>query len=391
MLRRLLKLLWLCSAFVVLPSYAGDDDDGLAYASGSCGSSWVYFGTRATGTGTGIFAARLDSSGHLTPVGIVSDINRATWLIAHPTLPVLYAASDPGGTAPSTIYSLAVDRETGALTTKNSALSGGIGATHMAVDEDLKSLFVAHFGSGQVSWMSTLRDGSVGALLSVQQQYGTGPNPRQTAPHAHGVVVDPTKRFLVANDFGADRIFAYRIDTKADQLVPAATPFTSVTAGSGPRHSVFHPYGNYMFVVSELASSVSSYRWDAWSGTLKLVQTAAMGDPTYTGTKSASQIQISRDGRFLYAANRGSNSMEVYSINIFTGTLQLIQVIPCPGVTPWDFALDPSGRWLLVAMNASNSIAEFAVDFLTGKLTATTETLSLPLPSNVTFMRADSH
>src|SRR5436309_1190891 len=98
MLRRLIKLIWLCSAFAVFPAHADEDADSLAYASGGCGGSWVYFGTRATGTGTGIVAARLDASGHLTPVGLVSDINRATWLTAHPTLPILYAASDPGGT-----------------------------------------------------------------------------------------------------------------------------------------------------------------------------------------------------------------------------------------------------------------------------------------------------
>jgi 6-phosphogluconolactonase len=146
-----------------------------------------------------------------------------------------------------------------------------------------------------------------------------------------------------------------------------------------------------MFIVSELASSVSSFRWDAWSGTLKPVQTLALDDPSYTGAKSASQIQISSDGRFVYAANRGINSMQVYSVNLFTGTLQLVQVIPAGGLTPWDFALDPTGRWLVVANNASNSIAVFGVDRITGKLTATTETLSLPQPSNVTFVRADNH
>ena len=378
MLRRLVKLIWLCCAFAVLPAHADD------------GGSWVYFGTRATGAGTGIVAASLDSSGHLTPVGVVSDINRATWLIPHPTLPILYAASDPGTTTPSTVFSLAVDRTTGALTVKNSALSGGIGATHMAVDDCLQSLFVAHFGSGQVSWMSILPDGSMGTLLSVQQQYGTGPNPRQTSPHAHGVAVDPTKRFLIANDFGADRIFTYRLDTVADQLVPTTPPYWSAPAGSGPRHPLFHPYAPYLYVVSELAASVTSFRWDPWTATLSPVQTVAMGAPTYTGLASASQIQISRDGRFLYAANRGSNSMEVYSINVWTGTLTLIQTIPCPGVTPWDFALDPTGRWLVVAMNTSNSISEFAVNRFTGLLTVTAETLSLPQPSNVAFMRADN-
>jgi len=397
MLRRLMKSIWLCSAFAVLSASAGTDEgydngysDGRACDHGYCGGSWVYFGTRASGAGQGIVAARLDARGHLTPVGLASEIVRPTWLTAHPTLPVLYAASDPGATVESTIYSLAVDRDTGALSVKNSLPSGGIGATHVAVDEDLKSLFVAHFGSAQVSSLSILRDGRVGAVQSVQQQYGTGPHPRQAAPHAHGVAVDPTQRFLVANDFGADRLFVYRIDADSGQLVPASTPYTSLPAGSGPRHSVFHPNGRFMFVVSELTATLSSYRWDAWQGSLTNVQTLAMDDPAYVGTKSASQIQISRDGRFVYAANRGINSMQVYSVNAWTGMLTQIQVIPCQGTTPWDFALDPTGRWLVVANNASNSIAVFEVNRVTGKLEATTETLTLSQPSNVTFVSTDN-
>jgi 6-phosphogluconolactonase len=114
-----------------------------------------------------------------------------------------------------------------------------------------------------------------------------------------------------------------------------------------------------------------------------------MDDPAYTGAKSASQIQISRDGRFVYAANRGINSMQVFAVDAKAGTLQAIQTIPAGGTTPWDFALDPTGHWLVVANNASNSIAVFAVDRGTGKLAATTETLSISQPSNVTFMKAE--
>lgn len=374
--RQVLKLIGLCSAFAAVSAHAGDD------------GSWVYFGTRASGAGTGIVGAHLDECGKLTPVGLASEIPRPTWLSVHPKLPVMYATSDVGG-AQSTIYSLEVNRETGALSVKNSALSGGVGATHLAVDRDLKSIFAAHFGSGQVSWLSLANDGSLGALLSVQQQYGTGPHPRQASPHAHGVVVDPSERFLIANDFGADRIFTYRIDTTSNLLQPTDPPFVSVAPGSGPRHSVFHPNGRFLFVVNELTAEVSSYRWQARPGRLTLVQTLAMDEPTFPGPKSASHIQISSDGRFVYAANRGIHSMQVFAVNSSQGTLELVQTIPSGGTTPWDFSLDPSGRWLVVANNASNSIAVFGVNRYTGKLTATAETLSTPQPSSVTFMRAD--
>jgi 6-phosphogluconolactonase len=376
----------LFTAFAAVTAYAGGDD-GPDCGNGPC-SNWVYLGTRASGTGQGIVAARLDKQGHLTPVGLVAEITRPTWLSAHPKLPVLYSVSDPGAVE-STLYSFKVNRETGALTLKNSAATGGIGATHLAVNRELKAIFAAHFGSGQTSWLSLQHDGSIGSLLSVQQQYGTGPHPRQAAPHSHGVAVDPTERFLLANDFGADKIFIYRINEHDDQLEPAATPFVSVPAGSGPRHSVFHPNGRFLFVVSELSAQVSSYRWESWPGRLTHVQTLAMDDPAYTGTKSASHIQISDDGRFVYVANRGIHSMQVYAVNQWTGTLELIQTIPSQGQSPWDFALDPTGRWLVVANNVSNSINLFGVNRRTGKLEATAETFTMSQPSSVTFVRGE--
>lgn len=386
MFRSLLKVTCLFLAFAGPAAHAGDDED--SKCGSPCGGSWVYVGTRASGAGTGIVGARLDRDGHLTPIGLVAEVPRPTWLTPHSERPVLYATSDTGN-VPSVIYSLAVDRETGGLTVKNTLPSGGIGATYLAFDEDLKGLFVAHFGSGQTSWLSVERNGDLGELLSIQQQYGTGPHPRQAAPHSHGVVVDPTQRYLLANDFGADRIFAYRINTYTDELVPATTPYTSVAPGSGPRHSVFHPSGHFLFAVNELTSEVSSFRWDAWQGVLTPVQTLALDDSSYTGTKSASHLVISRDGRFIYVGNRGTHSMHVFSVNPRSGELEQIQVIPAQGQSPWDFALDPSGKWLVVANNVSNTVVVFKVNRGTGLLEATTETFSTPQPSSITFVRAD--
>lgn len=392
MLRPLKKMMCLFTAFAAVTAYAGGGgsghDDGPDCGNGPC-SNWVYLGTRASGTGLGIVAARLDKHGVLTPVGVVAEVNRPTWVSPHPKLPVLYSVSDPGGTAPSTLYSFKVNRETGALTLKNSVASGGVGATHLAVNRELKSIFAAHFGSGQTSWLSLQNDGSLGSLLSIQQQIGSGPHPRQASAHSHGVAVDPSERFLLANDFGADKIFVYRINERDDQLEPAATPFVSVPAGSGPRHSVFHPNGRFLFVVSELSAEVSSYRWESWPGRLTHIQTLAMDDPSYTGTKSASHIQISEDGRFVYAANRGIHAMQVYDVNPWTGKLALIQTIPSQGQSPWDFALDPTGRWLVVANNVSNTINLFEVDRRTGKLEATTQSFTMSQPSSVTFVRGE--
>jgi 6-phosphogluconolactonase len=386
MLKRLLQLTSLCTAFAVLSANAWGQE--LAAADDSCGSYWVYIGTL---TGQGIVGARMDeATGQLTSIGLVAAMTRPTWLTVHPKLPVLYSVSDPGNTIASSLYSFAQDPVSGALTVKNTVLSGGTGATHLAADQELHSLFVANYGSGQVSWVSILGDGSLGTLLSIATDYGTGPSPRQTSPHAHSVAVDPTKRFVLTPDLGADRIFINSIDTDTDQLTPAATPFFAVAAGSGPRHGVFHPNGHFFFTTNELTAEVNSYRWLAWPGVLQQVQTLSLDPATFTGTKSGSHLAISRDGRFLYVADRGSNSLVVYAVSSRTGTLTQVQSIANTGTSPWDFTIAPSGRWLLVANNVSNTVDEFAVDPITGLLQATTVSLSTPQPSNVAFLPAQN-
>lgn len=141
-----------------------------------------------------------------------------------------------------------------------------------------------------------------------------------------------------------------------------------------------------MFLVTELSADVVSYRWDAKRGALEQVQLVPMDEPSFTGTKNGAHIQTSRDGRFVYASNRGANSMQVYSVDERTGKLAEVQRISATGKTPWDFSLDPSGQWLLVANNASNSINVFSVDPSSGKLTPGEAWLPVNQPSNVTFL-----
>lgn len=388
MLRSLILTMALGAAFAVLPSHA--DDQASACASASCGTDWVYFGTRHSGEGQGIYAARFDAkSGHLSPIGLVADIARPTWLTAHPKLPVLYSVGEfnRDGAVESRVFSLTADPVTGKLTIMNNVASGGIGANHLAVDDEGKEVFAASYGSGHVSWLPALPDGRLGMALSVQSNYGKGPNSRQATPHAHCVAIDPTHRFVLAADLGADRIFVYRFDAATHQLTPAPTPFMDVAPGSGPRHLVFHPNGRFLFLVTELTSEVVSYRWDAKRARLQYLQTLPMDETTFSGQKSAAHIATSHDGRYVYVSNRAAHSLLVYAVNSQTGKLTEVQRISSEGQTPWDFSIDPSGRWMLVANFGSNSINVFAVDPASGKLTATQESLAVTQPSNVTFPR----
>ena len=169
----------------------------------------VYFGTHANA----VYGGRLDDrTGKLSLTGPAVDVERPTWLMPGRDRSILYAVSETGndGKSQANVYALAGNPKTGELRVLNKVASGGGGATHLALDRRSRTVFVANFGTGTVAALPILADGSLATATSVQADYGTGPHPRQTSPHAHGVTVDPSGHFLLVPDLGADRTFVYR-------------------------------------------------------------------------------------------------------------------------------------------------------------------------------------
>ena len=348
----------------------------------------VYFGTHGSGPGQGIFAARFDSkSGRLASLGLAAEIERPTWQVASSDKSILYSVSETGndGKSEASVYSLAIDRATGKLSVVNKVGSGGGGATHLALDPRSATLFVANYGTGTVAALPVTADGALGAAASQQQDVGSGPKPRQKSAHAHSVAVDPSGHFLLVADLGADRVFVYRFDPATRQLSPAATPFLAAEPGSGPRHIAFAPDGRVVYIDSELSGEVTAYDWDQARGRLQAIQTVPAFPADYTGERSAAELSLSRDGRFLYVSTRNNDTLVAYAIDSTTGRLSEIQRLPAGGKTPWSFSLSPDGRWLLVANEASSLISVFKVDRRSGKLTATDKMLAVPKPVSVTF------
>lgn len=367
-------------------------------------SELVYIGTRgavptaqasaqaqSTSSPQGIYAARLDTkTGALTPLGLQIEITRVSWLLAHPAKPLLYVLVNPQGstTVESIIHSYAVDTGTGKLKEINQVSSGGRDTTHLAIDVKSNTLVGASFASGEASTSPIGADGSVGSRASSQKDYGTGPLPEQNGPHAHSVTIDPTRRYVIAADIGADRIFVDRYDSATRALSAAATPFEQAPPGSGPRHQVFHPSGKFLYVNTEMGAEVLVYRWDANAGRLHLVQDQPAYTLDYAGKeeKSSGEIGVSSDGRFLYVSLRGDqDSIVVYSVNKNTGTLKEIQRINSQGKRPRSFGIDATGRWLLVTNEVSNTVNVFGIDKATGKLSPTSASISIPSPASVVF------
>lgn len=394
--RRLLETAAAMAAAPLLTNITAESASASATTSASPSQSreLIYVGAWQ---GTQLYAAWFDSvRGSLDAIGPVADIT-SNWTTRHPTRPVLYVAgNDLGGSV--TPYT--VDETTGALmplgtavaTAPSNTASGGLGL--IAVDAPSNTLLVANYASGQCASIPIARDGSLGQVASVIQDTGSGPNARQKGPHAHDAVVSPDGRYVLVPDFGADRVFIRRFDRATHKLETDGVPgpgYYATAAGSGPRRIVFHPDGRTAYIVNELTADIQTLAWDPEHATLTLRQDLSTDSPTFTGTKSAAELAMSRDGRFVYVSNRGENTLLVYATDPRTGLLALVQRTEPGGTSPWSITLHSSGRWLLVANLLSDTVNLFSLDEASGKLTDTGASVSIPSPDCITFEGARPH
>jgi 6-phosphogluconolactonase len=350
----------------------------------------LYIGTHQPGGAPSLFTAGFDASdGSFGPASAVAAIERPSWLVKDPARPILYAVSETGndGASHGKVFSLRITPGTGALTEIGSVDSGGGGPTHLDLDVRSNTLLVANYGTGQAATLDTGAGGALAGPASVVQDQGTGPTPRQSGPHAHGVNLDPSRQYALVTDLGADRVFVYRFDAATRKLAPAATPFLQLAPGSGPRHLVFSADGRSVYVLAELTGALHVYAWDAAAGTLQAVQTVSTLSAGYQGKISAGEIIVSPDGKHVYVSNRGDDTIVAYQAEARSGRLAEMQRLPSAGTHPAHLALSPDGRWLLVANELTNALTSFRVGG-DGRLAATDNRLDVPKPVNIVFAGA---
>jgi 6-phosphogluconolactonase len=198
------------------------------------------------------------------------------------------------------------------------------------------------------------------------------------------VTLDPARRFLLVPDMGADRIFVYGYDGETAALEPADPPFSQLPAGAGPRLVLFGADGRFAYLLTELSAEIFVFRWDEAAGRLDAVGSTALDGQTVPETRSAAAFAMSKDGRFLYASNRRTAMIHVYSIAPMSGLLSERQQISAGGDRPWCAELSPDERWMVVANQASNTIRSFGVDLDSGLLTEA-GSAEIPIPTGVAF------
>jgi 6-phosphogluconolactonase len=308
------------------------------------------------GEGEGIALLRRDpATGVLTRLGVAARTPSPSFLTQHPMLAVLYAVNELD-TGTVSAFSVADD---GSLTELAVQETGGRQPCHLAVTADGRFLLAANYSSGSVSVHPLDPDGAVGERTDLLDFDGHGPvTDRQEGPHAHMVMPGPTGPDVLISDLGSDRVWRTRLDPVAGRLAPP-TPAVVAAPGTGPRHLRRTPDGT-LLVSGELAPNLGWYRPGGPDGTLLLGGTAPAGSTT--GENYPSELTIGADGRFVYMANRGPDTVTTYAWD--GAKAELIAEVPTGGVWPRHLAL--LGDHLYVANERSHSVTTFRVDRETG-------------------------
>jgi len=361
---------------------------------------FVYIGAYTSRQSKGIYLGRFDAaSGTLEMIGLAAELPDPTFIAIHPNGRFLYTVSKiagSGGGHEEYLNAFAIHRETGRLTFLNRQPSGGASPCHVSLDSGGRCALVANYGSGTSAIFPIGNDGRLGEARDVIQHHGSSVVPkRQEGPHAHSITPSPDDRFALAADLGTDRIIVYRLDAAKARITPNDPPWVALKPSSGPRHLAFHPRQPLVYVINELASTMTVLDWDPSRGVLHEAQTLSTLPPDFHGTSWCADVHAAPSGRFLYGSNRGHDSITIYRIEEPAGTLSVVGYQPVLGKWPRNFTLDPSGDWLLAANAGTGegrplppeqldpgdeNVVVFRVDPATGRLSPTGHSIPVSVP-----------
>lgn len=333
---------------------------------------FAYVGSRTTrernarGDGINVYRGAV-ASGQWTHIQLVSGgLANPSYLAFDRTRRFLYAVHGDL----TDISAFSIDPASGKLTHLNTVSTFGKNPVHLSIDPTNRWVIVANHLSSTIVVLARNADGSLGGLKDEAKLTGRiGPHRiEQPFPKPHQVVYDRSERFLIVPDKGVDQVFTFTLDAASGKLTQVAAGTPRARDGSGPRHVAFHPTNAFAYVLGELDSSVTVHRFDPATGKLTPFQLVATLPDTFVGDSRASEIELSHDGRFLYASNRGHDSVVTFTVDRTTGRLAPLGWTDAQGKTPRFFSLDPAGRFLFVADEDSDRIVPFRADSPEGQL-----------------------
>jgi len=352
----------------------------------------TFFGTNTHGASRGIYRAWFDAAqGTFSETELAIEAPNPTFLATCSQRGLLFSTSElpeTDGLPQGALFVYAVTKETGELSLIKRTLSGGMNPSYVDCDSDGRTVITSNIRSGSVASFKIETGGLLSNPVSVIHHDigGAEKNSRfQDKPHPHSIRFDPSGRFALACDRGADRLFIYRHEPETSRLVPNDFYEVITASGSGPRHSGFHPNGQFVYVLNELNSSVTVYGYDAVAGNINELETVRTVPTGFVGENMTAEIEVSANGRCLYCSNRGPNSIAMFRIEEDGKHIEPQGHFGTRGDWPRTFGIDPTGAWLVAANEKTSDAFVSRINPEVGGLTPTGSGLAVINPTCIRF------
>jgi 6-phosphogluconolactonase len=333
--------------------------------------------------GEGVSLLGFDAAtGAISPLVVFEDVHNPTYLALSQDRSILYAVEEMPRDEGASVVALHLDLAGKSLSFVDRLPAHGDCPCHVALDHDERRLFVSNYVSGNLVVFELDDNGRPTGAFADLQRSGQGPNPdRQEGPHVHQAVLAPDGEHVLVCDLGTDQLACHRL---GDGLIdPVPDVVATVGSGTLPRHLVFSPNGQYFYVAHEQANTVTTHAYS--NAGLPPIGEVSMLPPGFRGASAAAAIRLHPNGRFLYASNRGHDSIAVFELTENESALRPVGIAATGGKAPRDFAIDPTGHWLVAANQDSHTLTVFAIDPDTGVVTPIGEPYETGSPVSVLF------
>ena len=352
---------------------------------------YVYIGTYTNGKSKGIYVLDFNTvTGRLEVAGTSPELENPSYLAISKDIRFLYAVMETEayrGEYGGAVGAYSIDRQTGLLTLLNTLPTKGTHPCHLGVDSGNRFLFVSNYSDGTLSMFPLENNGYIGNMSSFIRHKGSGPDKaRQEGPHMHYAALTPDEKYLCAVDLGIDKINVYGFSPLSGSTSASQKLSVDIRPGSGPRHMEFSPDNKFAYVLTELSSEVVVFKYDPTSCSFHQIQTVSTLPANCNTDNYCAAVHISPAGDFLYASNRGHDSLAVFKIDQSSGMLEGVSHVSTRGAYPRDFAIDPSGKFLLAANQYSDTLTGYAIKPGTGEPEFLGTILEIPSPVCIKFV-----
>jgi len=376
----------------------------------AAGRRFAYAGTYSSpegpegsrGNGQGIYQFEVNAeTGELKQLALVANDQNPAWLSLHPSGKYLYSANETNhyeGQSSGSAGAYSIDRESGELKLLNSISSQGTGPAHLSVHPSGKYVLVANYAGGTIAVLSIKDNGELGEATDVKKDQGTLGAKRATSappgsfaisghdkPHGHMIQAEPGGKFVISTDLALDRVLVWSFDVQTGKLTENEKGSISLPSGDGPRHFAFHPKNPWVYVLGEESSTLVVCEYSREDGGLQVKQTLSTLPKGFTGTNFTSEVVVSSDGKFVYAANRLHDSIAWFTVGK-DGTLTFAGEAWTRGDYPRSFTIDPSGNFLYSCNQRSDAIATFRIDRKSGEPKFTGQYTPVGTPGILVFI-----